>query len=88
MSSPEDAGDAPPRDDDPMLGLDPWTAGYIRMRQFLESGPRTEAEVDELGDAIRSTLPFPDPPPDIALVIQADLRSRNELTYSRRGSMA
>lgn len=59
--------------DDPMVGLDPWTAGYIRMRRFLESGPRTEAEVDELATAIRATLPSPAPPPEIDVVIRADL---------------
>jgi hypothetical protein len=67
-----DHGEPPPIDD-PMLGLDPWTAGYIRLRRFVESGSRTEADVDDLCAAIRATLPFPDPPSDIALVIQADL---------------
>lgn len=59
--------------DDPMADLDPWTAGYIRMRQFLESGHPSRAEVEDLAEAIRTTLPFPAPPPDIALIIQADL---------------
>ena len=56
-----------------MVDLDPWTAGYIRMRQFVESGPRTETEVGELCEAIRATLPFPSPPNRIELVIRADI---------------
>lgn len=66
-------GTPPIAGDDPMAGLDPWTTGYIRMRQFLEAGPRSEADINDLGSQIRATLPFPDPPPGIALIIQADL---------------
>lgn len=73
MSQPITSGDPPPPDDDdPMTGLDPWTKGYIRMRQFTESGNRSEADVEELGRQIRATLPFPAPPPDIDAVIRAD----------------
>lgn len=65
--------DSDPLDDDPMVGLDPWTAGYIRMRQFTESGDHTEEEVNQLAEAIKATLPWPEPPLEIGLVIQADL---------------
>jgi hypothetical protein len=59
--------------DDPMLGLDPWTAGYIRMRKFVQSGDHSKDDIEDLAMTIRATLPFPDPPPKIALAIQADL---------------
>jgi len=67
-------GDPPPADDDdPMMGLDPWTAAHIRMRKFVESGSRTMAEVEELALEIRATLPEPAPPPEVDAVIRADL---------------
>ncbi|MGH3796014.1 MAG: hypothetical protein ACRDS0_35545 [Pseudonocardiaceae bacterium] len=58
---------------DPMVGLDPWTAGWIDLRKFVESGHRTAQEITDRCEAIRATLPYPDPPPEIALVIQADI---------------
>jgi hypothetical protein len=62
---------------DPMAGLDPWTAGYSQLRTFVSDPRHTEKEIDDLIEAIRATLPHPEPPQLIELVILVDIKMAN-----------